>query len=106
MAQRKAFGEYSFVAVTILVGVLTVGLLVLGLELHWGAYAYLLVLIPIGIAGAYLVSFSKVAPRPALAPPAPAAAPSSASTDEEPFVDPVEEADRIASGEELPPRPD
>lgn len=103
MARRRRFGEYPFVAVAALVGALTVGLVVLGTELQWGAYTYALVVIPVAIAIAYLVSYSRVAPpEPAGAPTPPPDAPGDA---EEPFVDPVEEADQLASGEKLPPPP-
>ncbi len=104
MGRRRSFGEYPFVAVAALVGALTVGLIVLGLELKWGIFSYVLVVIPIAVAAAYLVSYARVAPPPVVAPPpSPAASPT--TDEEEPFIDPVEEADRIASGETLPPPP-
>ena len=105
MARHKRFGEYPFVFVAALVAALTVGLVVLGLELYWGYYAYLLVLIPVAIAGYYLVSFSRTAPAEEEPGPPAAASPETAGAGEEPFVDPVEEADRLASGETLPPSP-
>lgn len=109
MGRRKSFGEFPFILIAAIVGALTVGLIVLGLELGWGSYTYLLVIIPIAIAAAYLVSYSKVAPPvevaagPTASPGPPS--PPGVAGEEEPFVDPVEEADRLASGETLPPPP-
>jgi hypothetical protein len=112
LAERRRFGEYPFVAVAALVGALTVGLIVLGLELHWGLFSYVLVVIPVSIAAVYLVSYARIVPPPtAETPPPPVTAtpsppsPRGVTGDEEPFIDPVEEADRIASGESLPPPP-
>lgn len=102
MVRRRRFGEIPFVYVATLVAALTVAVLVLGLlVLHWGWYAYGLVLLPILVAAAYLVSYSRVAPPAPSPPPAPMAP----AVAEEEFVDPVEEADRIARGETVPPPP-
>lgn len=101
MGARRRFGEYPFWGVAAIVAALTVGLVVLGLELGWGGFAYLLVVLPVGVAIAYLVSYSRLTP-PEEERTQPPPGPSILPAEEEPFVDPVEEADRIASGE-IPP---
>lgn len=108
MGRRRAFGEYPFWLVATIVGALTLGLIFVGVELKWGAYSYVLVVIPIGVAAAYLVSYARVMPPTPVPSPVPRPSSTAGGGDapqEEEFDDPVEEADRIASGEVLPPPP-
>lgn len=84
----------SLPVAAVLLGALTLSLIYLGRYWGFGAYTLLLLVVPIALAAAYLawyrtLPYEPVAPRPA------GAAQSAAALDE-PFEDPVEEADRYA----------
>ena len=109
------FSFLSLPVVAVLIGALTAGVVVLGRWLNLGVYGLLLLAVPIAIALAYLVWYSKLPyepPTPRARPAAPGAA--AEATPDEPFEDPVEEADRYETelkdegdvdDEESPPPP-
>jgi hypothetical protein len=92
--ESGAFGRVPFVVIAVAVGVMAFGFVALGYELKLGIYSLALLAIPLVVAMAYLSQYSR---RPY----EPWVAPGSGETDDpsdEPFDDPVEEADRISGG--------
>jgi len=96
----------SLPVVAVLIGALTMGVVVLGRYLDLGVYGLLLLAVPIAVAVAYLVWYSRLPYEP----PAPRARPASMAAPagpvpDEPFEDPVEEADRFdsAAAAQAPP---
>lgn len=89
----RSFSVLALPVVAVLIGLVTIGLLFLGRFLNLGIYTLLLLAVPIALAVAYLVWYSRLPYEP-WRPPATIAAPVAAAP-EEPFEDPVEEADRL-----------
>lgn len=90
---ERTFSFLALPVVAVLIGVLTLGLVLLGRFLGLGIYTLALLALPIGLALAYLVWYSKLPYEPRRVS-GPAAAPFTPTPDE-PFEDPVEEADRL-----------
>jgi hypothetical protein len=88
-------GRLPFFGVVIGVAVAALGLVALGTYLRWGVWSLALLIVPGAFAAVYLTQYSQLP----IAPPRPA--PPAEPEDAEPFDDPVEEADRLAS--ESPP---
>jgi len=86
----------SLPVVVTLIGVLTLGLILLGRYWNLGITTLFLLVIPIALAVAYLSWYSKLPYEPLRLRPRPAPAPSPPPVVEEPFEDPVEEADRYS----------
>jgi len=89
--------RFSFLAlpvVAVMIGALTIGLVLLGRYLNLGIYTLLLLGVPIALAVAYLVWYSKLPYEPLRAR-VPVASSLAAPGPDEPFEDPVEEADRL-----------
>jgi hypothetical protein len=95
------FGQVPFGIVVALLGFASLGVVVLGLERKLGAYSLLLLAVPLVIAAVYLSQYSRRPDVPS------SARVSGAPMDppNEPFDDPVEEADRIASTPTTPGSP-
>ena len=86
----RAFSLLSYPVVTVLLIALTLALILLGRYWGLGLSALFLLAVPIALAVAYFswyrtLPYEPSRPRPAAGPP---------PVDEEPFEDPVEEADR------------
>lgn len=91
-------GPLARVPFPIMIGVVAgLALLVeyLGVDLKFGLWSLALLVIPAALALAYLIEFRRLPYEPPAARPASGSAPQLRSVlDDEPFVDPVEEADR------------
>lgn len=85
-----AFGRLPFAVVAVAVGAIALGVVALGFELKLGVYSLVLLAVPFAVATVYLSQYS----RQPYETPHPVGA--SGESSEEPFDDPVEEADRIA----------
>ena len=101
-----AFGRLPFAAVAGVVGAISLGVVILGVRLHWGIWSLGLLVIPGAIAAVYIRQYAEVAPAATPSTPGVAGDP---THEDEPFDDPVEEADRLATedraraeAEELP----
>jgi hypothetical protein len=103
----------SLPVVTALLAALALGLVFLGRYLGLGVYSLALIAIPLALAVAYLAWYRTLPYEPTTGP---AASPLGPGT-EEPFEDPVEEADRLSRtpgetpaadepGEDSPEKPD
>lgn len=83
------FGELPFVAVTGAVAALSLGVVALGLFLHLGVWSLVLLVIPGAIVAVYIGQYAKLHPSE------PVASGADLTGPDEPFDDPVEEADRM-----------
>ena len=107
----------SLPAMMAVIAGLSIVALLLALHFQWGYWRIAFFAIPAVVAGYYLNEYRKLpyepyrfwpqrpaaTVAPATAPAAPTASPASAAPEEEPFVDPVEEADRLAAAGDAPP---
>ena len=84
----------SLPAVVVFIGALTLGLILLGRYWNLGVATLFLLVVPIGIAVAYLWWYSTLPYEPIRLGSKPTPAPPPPVVMEEPFEDPVEEADR------------
>ena len=94
----KVFGVlFSLPVAATLIGVLTLAIVYFGRLWSWGIYTLFYLAVPIVLAVAYLAWYSTLPYEPwtRRAPPPPTPAPAAPVADE-PFEDPVEEADRLA----------
>jgi hypothetical protein len=97
----RSWSLLSVPVVAALLAALTLGLILLGSYLGLGPDAFFLLAVPVVLAVVYLAWYRTLpyeAPRTRPNP----TGPSAPSTDEEDFEDPVEEADLIESGVEVP----
>jgi hypothetical protein len=88
---------------TVIIAGLALGVEVLGLAAGYGSWSLALLAIPSALAVAYLLEYRTLPYEPWH--PAPRAAPSTLAPadDHEEFIDPVEEADRLARAEAVDP---
>ncbi|HLM90594.1 MAG TPA: hypothetical protein VK424_00840 [Thermoplasmata archaeon] len=113
MSSPSPIVRLSLPAMTAVIGGLTVVALLLAIRFDWGFWRYGFFAIPAVVAVYYLNEYRKLpyepyhfwptraAPAPTPAPPTTATPIAPAAVVEEPFEDPVEEADRLAT--ETPP---
>jgi len=90
----RSFSLLSLPVVACLLAVLTLGLVLVGRSYGLGTTTFALLAIPVVLALAYLawyrtLPYQRPRPRPRAVPP---------PEDDEPFEDPVEEADRMEAG--------
>ena len=88
----------SLPVAAVLLGALSLGLVYLGRSWGFGLYTLLLLIVPIALAVGYLAWYRTLPYEPSQRRVAPAPRPT--ATPEEPFEDPVEEADRLDQGKE------
>jgi hypothetical protein len=94
----------SLPVVAVLIGALTLGLVLLGRYWNLGVVTLFLLVVPIALAVAYLWWYSKLPYEPLRPTAAPSRTPAPPPMVDEPFEDPVEEADRYArTGAPEPP---
>jgi len=94
MTEAKAV-LLSLPVVAVMLGALTVGLVELGRVSSLGEYSLLLLVIPIALAVIYISWYSALPYEPRGRPTTVPSLPASAVGGDEPFEDPVEEADRL-----------
>ena len=94
----------SLPVVAVALGALTAGLVELGRYLRLGELTLALLAIPIALALAYLAWYRTLPYEPPAAPSGPGSSRALGISSEEPFEDPVEEADRFDREAAPPPR--
>lgn len=98
----RSFSLLSLPVFAALLAVLTLGLILLGAYLGLGTYSFFLLAVPVVLAVGYLAWYRTLPYEGPVARPEAVGTEPSPEEEEEPFEDPVEEADRIESGAESP----
>jgi hypothetical protein len=102
----RSFSILSFPVVAVLLAVLVLALLFLGRAWGLGTASFYLLAIPIAIAVAYLAWYRTLPYEPHAGPTAVPVRRTGVVPDDEPFVDPVEEADELDRASSTASRPE